>query len=70
MIFDEADVNMLNLTASQFEEACFDLLLSLGYEKVCWRQGSADSGRDIEAEKSIGNSLVGTYYEKWFIENN
>lgn len=68
VVFDEDDIDLLRLSSRQFEEACFDLLLSLGYQGLCWRQGGADAGRDIEGRHTLGNALVGTYEEKWFFE--
>jgi len=67
-VFDEEDVNLLELSDRRFEEACFDLLLSLGYQGLGWRQGSADDGRDIEGRLVVGNALVGTHEERWFFE--
>lgn len=68
MRLDEDDVDLLKLTDRQFEEACFDLLLSMGYQGLSWHQGGADSGRDIEGRQSVDSPLVGTYTEKWFFE--
>jgi len=68
MIFSDQDIDFLKLTDRQFEELCFDLLLKLGYEGLVWRQGGADSGRDIEGKLTITSSLVGLYEEKWFFE--
>lgn len=68
MLFDEHDIDLLKLNDRQFEEACFDLLLSLDYQSLIWRQGGADSGRDIEGKRTVSNTLVGPYVEKWFFE--
>lgn len=67
-VFTEEDVDLLSLDASRFEEACFDLLMSLGYQELSWRQGSADSGRDIEGRWTVNNTLVSAYEERWFFE--
>ena len=68
MMFDEDDVDFLRLTDRQFEEACFDLLLSLGYRGLTWRTGGADGGRDIEGRQVVSTPLVGAYEENWFFE--
>lgn len=68
MIFTEDDVDFLKLSDREFEETCFDLLLSLGYRSLVWRQGGSDGGRDIEGHFDLQNHLVGSYNEKWFFE--
>lgn len=68
MIFEEDDIDFLKLSARKFEEACFDLLLNLDYQGLIWRQGGADSGRDIEGRRTMRSALVGPYDEKWFFE--
>ena len=68
MNYEDKDINFLKLTDNQFEEACFELLLRLGYKGLIWRTGGADSGRDIEGFQAVNNPLVGTYDEKWFFE--
>lgn len=61
-------IDFKKLTPTQFEELCFDLLRCLGFEKMIWRQGGADSGRDIEATWITINPLIGYQENKWFIE--
>jgi predicted RNase H-like HicB family nuclease len=68
MFFDEDDIDFSKLSDSRFEELCFDLLSNTGYHSLVWRQGGADSGRDIEAHFSLANPLIGNYSEKWFVE--
>lgn len=68
MTFDENDIEFYKLSPNKFEEACFDLLLCLGYKNLIWREGGADSGRDIEGRQLVENTLVGSYNEKWFFE--
>ena len=68
MIFEEDDIDFLKLSDSQFEELCFDLLLFMDYQGLVWRQGGADSGRDIEGSRTVNNPLIGAYSEKWFFE--
>lgn len=60
MIFEEQDIDFLRLSPQQFEEMCFDLLLSLGYQELVWRQGGSDNGRDLEGFYSVDNPLIGT----------
>lgn len=63
-----------NLTETQFEEFCFDLLQSLDFINLNWRKGTgltsspADQGRDIQGQlvkKDIDGSQ---HIENWFIE--
>lgn len=63
-----------NLTPTQFEELCFDLLGELGFTDISWRKGTdlesspADQGRDIEAShirKDVDGRPIA---EKWFVE--
>jgi hypothetical protein len=68
MIFTEEDVDFEKIDDKEFEELCFDLLLKFGYQSLIWRQGGADSGRDIEANYAVVNPLIGSYIERWFIE--
>lgn len=68
MLFEESDIKFENLNPNEFEELCFDLLTQFGFESLIWRQGGADSGRDIEAQYTISNPLVGNYKERWFVE--
>jgi hypothetical protein len=45
-----------NLTDTQFEEFCYDLLADLGFTNMSWRKGPgfssspSDRGRDIECQ--------------------
>ena len=68
MIFDESDIDFIQLSSTQFEELCFDLLLEVGYQNLTWRQGGADNGRDIEGTLPIDNPILDAYEEKWLIE--
>jgi hypothetical protein len=64
----ERQIDFLKLTDEEFEELCFELLLSLNYEKVKWRKGGADNGRDIQAELRSHATLVDRFNESWFFE--
>ena len=68
MIFEENDIKFEELDDRQFEELCLDLLQKLGFHSHVWRQGGADSGRDIEAKYYVHNPLIGFYEERWFVE--
>jgi hypothetical protein len=68
MIYNEQDIDFQTITDRRFEELCFDLLIRLGYKGLTWRQGSADSGRDIEGRYHVTNPLTESYDEKWFFE--
>lgn len=67
-------IDFSQLSATEFEELCYDLLVKLGFNNVSWRKGTgknsspADGGRDIEAcffKSDVDNKK---YYEKWNIE--
>lgn len=68
----QRDLN--DLSPTEFEEFCFDLLESMGYINLKWRKGTghnsspADGGRDIECE--LARVLPGDSHEleKWFVE--
>lgn len=68
MNYSEDDIKFEKITAHQFEELTFDLILRLGFRNLVWRQGGADNGRDIEGIYVTENSLVEPYSEKWFFE--
>jgi tetratricopeptide (TPR) repeat protein len=52
-----------------FEELCYRIVRSLGYENVNWIGGSADGGRDIEGEKTrLEEGGVTSYVEKYWFE--
>jgi Restriction endonuclease len=63
---EDIDFSLINST--QFEELCYDLLMQKGFQRLKWRQGGADNGRDIEADLTLNNDLIGAYTEKWFFE--
>ncbi len=63
------------LTETEFEDFCFQLLQLLGLDNVNWRKGTglsaspSDSGRDIECEyHRYDIMLQKTIIEKWFVE--
>lgn len=62
------DIDFKRLSSTQFEELCFDLLMELGFRKLIWRQGGADSGRDIQGTREVISGLVDPFQETWFFE--
>ncbi len=62
------DINFIMLSPTHFEELCFDLLMELGFRKLIWRQGGADSGRDIQGTREVISGLVEPFEETWFFE--
>lgn len=67
-MINSSSIDFTKISPPRFEELCFKLIYRLGYVKVRWRQGGADSGRDIEAVKYEHNPIVGIYEEVWFFE--
>ena len=52
-------IDLNELSPTDFEELCYDLLLKLGFKNINWRKGTgktsspSDGGRDIEASLII-----------------
>ncbi|WP_293886321.1 MULTISPECIES: restriction endonuclease [unclassified Sphingobacterium] len=67
VVYDE-DIDFRSIDWKRFEELCFDFLISNHFHSLLWRQGGADSGRDIEAIFTNSNPIIGSYDEKWFVE--
>lgn len=67
-------IDLNELSPTDFEELCYDLLLKLGFKNINWRKGTgktsspSDSGRDIEASLIITDIDKKVYEEKWYIE--
>ncbi|MFU9026800.1 restriction endonuclease [Rhodococcus erythropolis] len=67
-------VNFEELSPTDFEEFCFDLLEAAGFENMDWRKGTpkpgspSDQGRDIVACRSHSDVDGFTYREKWFVD--
>lgn len=63
-----------HLTATEFEEYCYDLLSMLGIVKLDWRKGTglssspSDRGRDIEGVRMLTDIDSEIYHETWFVE--
>ena len=62
------DIDFTKLSSTRFEELCFDLLMELGFQKLIWRQGGADSGRDIQGTREVRCNLLEPFEELWFFE--
>jgi hypothetical protein len=62
------------LSATDFEEFCFDLLSEIGFVNVDWRKGTplssspADRGRDIVAHLEREDVDGHKYMETWFVD--
>ena len=61
------DINFENITSREFENLCYDLLVKYNFHELIWREGGADSGRDIEAKISI-ETMLNIKDSKWFFE--
>jgi hypothetical protein len=63
-----------NLSPTEFENFCYDLLKSLKFTNINWRKGTglesspSDQGRDIECEYLQELVDGSKYIEKWFVE--
>lgn len=62
------DINFNQLSPTQFEELCFELLMELGFRKLIWRQGGADNGRDIQGTREVTSGILKPFEETWFFE--
>ena len=67
-------VSFDGLSATAFEEFCFDLLSETGFVNVDWRKGTpkdaspADRGRDIVAQRDLSDIDGHRYLETWFVD--
>ncbi|WP_326728832.1 restriction endonuclease [Streptomyces phaeochromogenes] len=63
-----------DMTDTEFEEFCFELMRELGFVNVDWRKGTglnaspADGGRDIVAERQIEEFDGSVHLERWFVD--
>ncbi len=67
MNYTREDIKLENISPKSFENLCYDLLVSYNFEKLIWRKGGADSGRDIEGYLTFNNS-ISNIETKWFFE--
>jgi hypothetical protein len=63
-----------NLSDTEFENLCFDILQSLDFVNLSWRKGTgltsspSDQGRDIQGELLRKDVDGREHHEKWFVE--
>ena len=63
-----------DMTDTEFEEFCFELMRELGFVNVDWRKGTpkaaspADRGRDIVAEMERADADGASFTETWFVD--
>lgn len=62
------DIDFQLIAPEQFEELCFDLLMACDFQRLTWRQGGGDSGRDIQGVREVPSALVEPFNETWFFE--
>lgn len=62
------------MTDTEFEEFCFELMKELGFVNVDWRKGTglnaspADNGRDIVAERQVEEFDGSVHVQRWFVD--
>jgi len=62
------------MSATKFEEFCYDLMEELGFVNLDWRKGTgkntspADSGRDLIAHLERADVDRSRRHERWFVE--
>lgn len=61
------DINFDEISPREFENLCYDLIVQYNFSNLIWREGGADSGRDIEAFFTFTNS-ISDFKTKWFFE--
>ncbi|WP_245607820.1 restriction endonuclease [Streptomyces hokutonensis] len=63
-----------DLTDTQFEEFCFELMKELGFVNIDWRKGTglnaspSDNGRDIVAERQVEEFDGAVHMQRWFVD--
>jgi hypothetical protein len=68
------DLPIDDMTDTEFEQFCFDLLRELGFVNLDWRKGTglnaspSDSGRDIVAQLPREELDGRQYFETWFVD--
>lgn len=67
MKYTKEDINFDEISPRSFENLCYDLLVKYNFHNLIWREGGADSGRDIEASFTFNNTIRNKE-TKWFIE--
>lgn len=67
MIYTTDDIALEKISSRDFERLCYELLMKYGFHELIWRQGGADSGRDIEGSIVFLNHIY-PKKTKWFFE--
>lgn len=69
-----SSISFENLSPTDFEEFCFDLMKEIGFVNVDWRKGTpkdaspSDRGRDIVAQLERKDVDGHVYYDTWFVD--
>ncbi|MDQ1230990.1 restriction endonuclease [Sphingomonas sp. SORGH_AS_0879] len=61
-------VSLNDLSPTNFENLCFDIIKGMAFKNPVWRTPGADGGRDIEAMRTFVDPTFVSNQEKWFIE--
>ncbi|MDX3205143.1 restriction endonuclease [Streptomyces scabiei] len=73
-MIDDLGMPYDDMTDTEFEEFCFELMRELGFVNVDWRKGTglnaspADGGRDIVAERQVEEFDGSVHLERWFVD--
>lgn len=67
MKYNKEDIKFEEISPQEFENLCYDLLVKYNFHNLVWRQGGADSGRDIEGCNNFTNPILNKEI-KWFFE--
>ena len=67
MKYSKGDIKFESISPKSFENICYDLLVNYNFNKLIWRKGGADNGRDIEGSYLFNNS-ISNIETKWFFE--
>lgn len=74
MMSKRLSISFDKLSPSEFEQFCYDLLLSLGFKNLNWRKGTghdaspSDQGRDIECQYTHKLPDGALETQTWFVE--
>jgi hypothetical protein len=67
MKYTKEDIQFEQISPRAFENLCYDFLVKYNFHNLIWREGGADSGRDIEANFTFSNTIKNKE-TKWFFE--
>jgi hypothetical protein len=68
MVYSEKDIDFSQISPKEFENLCYEMVVSYGYQNVIWRQGGGDNGRDIEARLPFNTAFSQGIISRWFFE--